>query len=105
MPLLLSNGTNNNINISTSNTKNSSIALEESTTEKELILFTEELERFEKILSKYERGEVPHVSWLDKMTFSRIQEMRKARLEELEEMADYVELHVEFPSVRVTDRL
>ena len=98
LPLLLSNGTNNNINISTSNTKNSSIALEESTTEKELILFTEELERFEKILSKYERGEVPHVSWLDKMTFSRIQEMRKARLEELEEMSGYVELHVEFPT-------
>ena len=41
---------------------------------------------------------MPHVSWLDKMTFSRIQEMRKARLEELEEMSGYVELHVEFPT-------
>jgi phosphatidylinositol 3-kinase len=72
--------------------------LEESATEKELIVFTEELERFEEMLSKYERGEVPHVSWLDKMTFSRIQDMRRARLEELEEMSGYVEVHVEFPT-------
>ena len=80
------------------NTNISSSPQEESTTEKELIVLTEELERFEEMLSKYERGEVPHVSWLDKMTFSRIQEMRKARLEELEEMSGYVELHVEFPT-------
>ena len=62
------------------------------------LIFTEELERFEEQLGSYERGEIPQVSWLDKMTFSRIQEMRKARLEELEEMTGYVELHVEFPT-------
>jgi phosphatidylinositol 3-kinase len=82
-------GNNNDISLS---------PLEESATEKELIVFTEELERFEEMLSKYERGEVPHVSWLDKMTFSRIQDMRRARLEELEEMSGYVEVHVEFPT-------
>ena len=48
---------------------------------------------------KYERGEVPHVSWLDKMTFLRIQEICACRLEELEEMSRYHwPNHVEFPT-------
>lgn len=36
-----------------------------------------ELERLEKVVNKYERGQILHVDWLDRITFKALEEIRE----------------------------
>jgi phosphatidylinositol 3-kinase len=37
-----------------------------------------EVERLEKLTNKFERGLVPHIDWLDRLTFKAVEEIKEA---------------------------
>eukprot|EP00898_Chlorokybus_atmophyticus_P004964 jgi/Chlat1/5469/Chrsp36S05427 len=55
-----------------------------------------EIHRLEKLLKRYERGELPHIDWLDQLAFAKIECIRKRELA-ANTSADRGELVVELP--------
>ena len=56
-----------------------------------------DLRKFEALLKSYEQGEMAELNWLDNLTFSRIEEMRRAR-RAVQFAHGQMEIHVEFPT-------
>jgi phosphatidylinositol 3-kinase len=51
----------------------------ESTTPSKIPGTTDEMGRLEKLVKKYERGDLPKSEWLDKLTFRKMEEIHAVR--------------------------
>ncbi|TFK83452.1 atypical/PIKK/PI3K protein kinase [Polyporus arcularius HHB13444] len=52
----------------------------------------DEVGRLEKLLKKYERGDLPKSEWLDRLTFRKVEELHKAETEKSENLFLYIDL-------------
>ncbi|TEB34764.1 phosphatidylinositol 3-kinase [Coprinellus micaceus] len=60
----------------------------------------DEMGRLEKLVKKYERGDLPKNDWLDKMTFRKMEEIHAAETEKSENLFLYVDLpRFDFPVI------
>ena len=53
-----------------------------------------ETERLDKLINEYERGRIPHIDWLDRLTFKSIEKIKER--EALERGNSHLRLVVEF---------
>ncbi|KAF6754471.1 atypical/PIKK/PI3K protein kinase [Ephemerocybe angulata] len=60
----------------------------------------DEMGRLEKLVKKYERGDLPKNDWLDKMTFRKMEEIHAAETEKSENLFLYIDLpRFDFPVI------
>ncbi|PPQ99151.1 hypothetical protein CVT24_009341 [Panaeolus cyanescens] len=60
----------------------------------------DEMGRLEKLVKKYERGDLPRSEWLDKMTFRKMEEIHAAETEKSENLFLYIDLpRFDFPVI------
>lgn len=60
----------------------------------------DEMGRLEKLVKKYERGDLPKSEWLDKLTFRKMEEVHAAETEKSENLYLYIDLpRFDFPVV------
>ncbi|KAI0714408.1 atypical/PIKK/PI3K protein kinase [Cerioporus squamosus] len=60
----------------------------------------DEVGRLEKLLKKYERGDLPKSDWLDQLTFRKVEELHKAETEKSENLFLYIDLpRFDFPVI------
>lgn len=74
-----------------------SVAIEATSLETTSSMRWGDLAKFETLLKSYEQGEVAELDWLDRLTFTRVEEMRKAK-RAVQYAHGQMELHVEFPT-------
>ncbi|KAJ3755606.1 armadillo-type protein, partial [Lentinula raphanica] len=61
---------------------------------------TDEMGRLEKLVKKYERGDLPKSEWLDKMTFRKMEEIHSAETQKSENLLLYIDLpRFDFPVI------
>ncbi|KAG9315154.1 putative atypical/PIKK/PI3K protein kinase [Chiua virens] len=61
----------------------------------------DEMGRLEKLVKKYERGDLPKSDWLDKMSFRRMEEIHASEAAKSENMFLYIDLpRFDFPTMR-----
>ncbi|KAF9453475.1 atypical/PIKK/PI3K protein kinase [Macrolepiota fuliginosa MF-IS2] len=60
----------------------------------------DEMGRLEKLVKKYERGDLPKSDWLDKLTFRKMEEIHAAETEKSENLFIYIDLpRFDFPVI------
>ncbi|PPQ95727.1 hypothetical protein CVT26_008370 [Gymnopilus dilepis] len=71
----------------------------ETTTPSKLVT-QDEMGRLEKLVKKYERGDLPKSEWLDKLTFRKMEEIHAAETEKSENLFLYIDLpRFDFPVI------
>ncbi|KAF9070787.1 putative atypical/PIKK/PI3K protein kinase [Rhodocollybia butyracea] len=72
----------------------------ESTTPSKIPGTTDEMGRLEKLVKKYERGDLPKSEWLDKLTFRKMEEIHAAETQKSENLFLYIDLpRFDFPVI------